>query len=237
MQNTGILSICLSMLQIVYISSERILGQERTDDFDFDGIPGANHEFKIEVAAGSEECFYQKVPKGGNIHINYEVLKGGDRLLDVYVKDPDFQIIDSHISKSDGTIEKPVEREGIYTLCLDNTYSRYMSRLVYVYLVTFVVEEWTNYVKEIQGLSGTVNNFTQSITDVQTAINDVKTHQAHSRMNVIKDWYLITGNNSYVMKWSILQCVVIFFTYGMTTYFVRRLFRTPVVTPTAKPRA
>lgn len=73
MQNTNILSICLSMLQIFYVSSERILGQERTDDFDFDGIPGANHEFKIEVAAGTEECFYQKVPKGGNIHINYEV--------------------------------------------------------------------------------------------------------------------------------------------------------------------
>lgn len=52
--------------------AERVLGTE-TDEFDFDGLPGAQHEFKIEVGAGKEECFYQKIVAGGKLHISFEV--------------------------------------------------------------------------------------------------------------------------------------------------------------------
>lgn len=52
--------------------AERVLGRE-TDEFDFDGLPGAQHEFKIEVGAGQEECFYQKIVAGGKLHISFEV--------------------------------------------------------------------------------------------------------------------------------------------------------------------
>lgn len=51
---------------------EVILGVE-TDEFDFDGLPGAQHEFKVEVGAGKEECFYQKVVAGGKMHVSFEV--------------------------------------------------------------------------------------------------------------------------------------------------------------------
>ena len=52
--------------------AEVVLGTE-TDEFDFDGLPGAQHEFKIEVGAGKEECFYQKIVAGGKLHISFEV--------------------------------------------------------------------------------------------------------------------------------------------------------------------
>ena len=51
---------------------EKILGHE-TEEFDFDGLPGAQHEFKVEVGAGKEECFFQKVVAGGKMHISFEV--------------------------------------------------------------------------------------------------------------------------------------------------------------------
>ena len=53
-------------------SAEKILGVE-TDEFDFDGLPGAQHEFKIEIPAGKEECFYQKIVAGGKLHVSFEV--------------------------------------------------------------------------------------------------------------------------------------------------------------------
>ena len=51
---------------------EKVLGEE-TDEFDFDGLPGAQHEFKIEVKGGGIECFYQHVVQGGKIHVSFEV--------------------------------------------------------------------------------------------------------------------------------------------------------------------
>lgn len=56
------------------IHAETVLGEE-TDEFDFDGLPGAQHEFKIEVGAGKEECFFQTIPAGGKLHISFEVCK------------------------------------------------------------------------------------------------------------------------------------------------------------------
>ena len=43
------------------------------DQFDFDGLRGGNHEFKVDVPAGREECFYQFASKGATLFISYEV--------------------------------------------------------------------------------------------------------------------------------------------------------------------
>lgn len=51
---------------------------------------------------------------------------------------------------------------GPYAICLDNTMSRMASKLVYVFLVTYVEEEWSQYRKEIEDVELTVSNFTVS---------------------------------------------------------------------------
>jgi len=52
--------------------AEIVLGRE-DDEFDFDGLPGAQHEFKVEVGAGTEECYYQMIKQGGKLHVSFEV--------------------------------------------------------------------------------------------------------------------------------------------------------------------
>ena len=46
--------------------------------------------------------------------------------------------------------------------------SRIHSKLVYVYIVTYVQDEWNNYVKEIEDLHITMGNFTVSIDSLVT---------------------------------------------------------------------
>ena len=75
------------------------------------------------------------------------------------------------------------------------------------------------------------------ITEVQNSIKQVRLHQSATRMNVMKDWYMVTGNNSYVMYWSLFQIACVLMTSSFQVYFVRKLFNIPNVTPTAKPRA
>lgn len=51
---------------------ERMLGED-ANEFSFDGLPGAQHEFKVEVAANQEECFVQRVAQSANLHASFEV--------------------------------------------------------------------------------------------------------------------------------------------------------------------
>ena len=41
---------------------------------------------------------------------------------------------------------------GVYGFCIDNTFSRFSAKLVYFYLVTYVVAEWELFTQELQKL-------------------------------------------------------------------------------------
>jgi hypothetical protein len=67
-----VLIIILSFCTRLKCFAEKILGRE-TDDFDFDGFPGAQHEFKFEIGGGKQECFFQNLAAGGTLHISFQV--------------------------------------------------------------------------------------------------------------------------------------------------------------------
>lgn len=46
---------------------------EGTDLDSQKSTPGVHHEFKINVGPGQQECFYQNIKKGANLHIAFEV--------------------------------------------------------------------------------------------------------------------------------------------------------------------
>lgn len=60
------------ILLLPITNPETVLGQNN-DDFDFDGLPGVQHEFKVEIPPGREECFYQMVKRAAQLHISFEV--------------------------------------------------------------------------------------------------------------------------------------------------------------------
>lgn len=206
-------------------------------DFSFDGLPGAQHEFKVEVPGNQEECFVQKVAENAELHASFEVLRGGSRMVDFSIKDAYNNVIQEIIYKSEANIKYKAPVTGYYQICVNNIHSRFVSKLVHFYIVTMVEAEWTKYVEEIEELKTAVENFTVVITEVQNSIKQVRLHQSSTRLNVMKDWYLLTGNNSYVMYWSLFQIACVLMTSSFQVYFVRKLFNIPNVTPTAKPRA
>ena len=64
--------IFLAILSVPISNSETILG-ERNDDFDFDGLPGVSQEFKVDVRAGEEACFFQPLKEGVSFHFAFQV--------------------------------------------------------------------------------------------------------------------------------------------------------------------
>ena len=51
---------------------------------------------------------------------------------------------------------------GVYAFCMDNTFSRFSSKLVYFFLSTYVLEEWKRFTAELQEFDLSVYNFTVS---------------------------------------------------------------------------
>lgn len=71
---TGCSLLCLLLLSsnFVLLGGEKVLGEEN-EDFDFDGLPGVQHEFKVEIPAGKEDCFFQRAAIGAKLHVSFEV--------------------------------------------------------------------------------------------------------------------------------------------------------------------
>lgn len=55
---------------------------------------------------------------------------------------------------------------GYFQVCIDNTPYRFSAKLVYIYIVTYIMEEWAQYVEEIQSISLTAQNFSVNITSL-----------------------------------------------------------------------
>lgn len=59
---------------------------------------------------------------------------------------------------------------------------------------------------------------------VEQNINAMLQYQHHSRGKETRDYNLLQDNNSYVVKWSVIQIFVIAITTCVQVYFVRNLF-------------
>ncbi|XP_046360313.2 transmembrane emp24 domain-containing protein 6-like [Haliotis rufescens] len=219
------------------VSTETVLGENVDEEFDFDGLPGVQHEFKVEVAAGKEECFYQFATQGSRLYVSYDVLRGGDRNINFFLLDQNQVVVESHYDKPDAMVETDVKEQGYYQVCFDNTQSRFGSRLVYFYLVTIVMEKWIQYMKDVVDIQDLAVNLSSILYGVELSLTDVDQYQMHSRLNVMRDWYLLNENQRYVGYWSVALCVVVLVAGVGQVVFLRRMFRMPTVTPTSKPRA
>jgi len=109
-------------------------------------------------------------------------------------------------------------------MCIDNTLSRFASKLVSMYVAAFKRDEWEKYIDELNGQEVTVGNFTQSLANVDQNIGVMLKALDHSRKQMSHDWYLVEGNHSYVQNWSIVQCLVIIVSSVTQVFFVKKFF-------------
>jgi len=82
-------------------------------------------------------------------------------------------------------------------MCIDNTVSRFASKLVSLYVASFKRDEWEKYIQELTDAEVTVGNFTNSLRNVDANIGSMIKSLDHSRRINSADWYIVDGNNRY----------------------------------------
>lgn len=186
---------------------------------------GVAYEFKIVVDAGKEDCFYQYVPQHANLYVAFQALRGGDLKAGFAIRDPRGNLIKPYVwTESVDHEEKSVTEPGYYTFCIDNSPSKFVSKMVSLYVASFKRDDWERFVGDLTGYDVTVSNFTKSLANVDANIGSILKSLDHSRRKGVSDWYTLEANHSYIQTWSICQSIVICITSLIQVYIIRLLF-------------
>lgn len=190
----------------------------------YESLPAVALDYKVHIDAGKEDCYFQYVNKGATFYVNFQVVRGGDGKAGFAVRNPEGVIVHPYQWLSNSDYQDTVKNAGYYSICIDNQFSRFASKLVNLYITVIRYDEWDKYSRELEELNLSVENFTSAITNVERNINEILQTQHLSRSREARDLNLLLDNNSYVQTWSIAQIVVILVTTTIQVYFVRKLF-------------
>ncbi|OQR72956.1 transmembrane emp24 domain-containing protein 1-like [Tropilaelaps mercedesae] len=211
--------VTLAILSIDFVQPETHLSSDTL---------GVSYEFKLHVDAGREECFYQYVEQNASVYVAFQVIRGGDGHAAFSVGAPTGHILLPYEWKPSAEFEEhEAAVTGHYQLCIDNSLSRFAEKLVSIYFNSFRRDNWNNYIAEIEKHGLAVSNFTNTVDELETNLNEMTKYQEHTRNNLVVDWYLLKGNNSWVLYWSMLQCAVIVLATVGQVYFIRSFFNNP----------
>lgn len=221
-----------ALIHFKSISTEVLPTGVVTDDFDFDGLPGVHHEFRINIKPGIEECFYQNIRVGAELHVTFNVLKGADKNIDIVIKEPNGYELGKRLWTNKGSFDKKIEKSGIYSICIDNSSSRFASKLVYIYLMTYAVQEWMTFTTDLSNFEDQIGNVTTNVDHVRKWLLEIRKMQVGNMQYGIKDWFQLKNINSYVLWFSMSICITIVISGSVQVYFIRRLFKNTTGKPT-----
>ncbi|KAK5645541.1 hypothetical protein RI129_006841 [Pyrocoelia pectoralis] len=192
----------------------------------FEDLPAVAMDYKVHIDPGKEDCYFQYVKPGATLYVSFQVIRGGDGMAGFAVRHPSGQIVHPYQWKPNGEYQEQSSVGGYYSVCLDNQFSRFASKLVNLYLTVVRYDLWDKYAKEVEQINMNMDNFTTGLKSVERNINDMLMYQHHSRAKESRDFNLINDNNTYVLRWSLVQIIVIMSTTALQVYFVRKLFET-----------
>ncbi|EFN78726.1 transmembrane emp24 domain-containing protein 1 [Harpegnathos saltator] len=192
--------------------------------FSYEDLPAVAMDYKVHIDAGKEDCYFQYVNPGATFYVSFQVLRGGDGKAGFAVRNPGGVLVYPYQWRSNADYQDTSINGGYYSVCIDNQFSRFAAKLVNLYITVIRYDQWQKYSKELEELNLSVENFTNTIVNVERNINEMLQTQHLSRSREARDLNLLLDNNSYVQTWSIAQVLVITATTLIQAFFVRKLF-------------
>lgn len=186
--------------------------------------PSMAMDYRILVAAGKEDCFYQYVRPGAQFYVSFYTLRGGDGKAGYAVRDPKGTLVHPYQWLKESEYETTEEEGGYYSICVDNQFSRFEDKLVNFYITSFMYDEWDKGSEELDELNIAASNFTDGLGLVDHKLQIARQFMSQSRSRVASDWELLMSNRRQVALWSMIQVLVICASGLLHVYFVRKLF-------------
>lgn len=213
----------------------------------YNDVSGDSQDIEVRVAVepGNQDCFYQDVKLNHNLDLSYQVIEissrfnwiytpslSSDLTIDFIVKAPNGAEIFREFRKKEGQHVYRATEQGIYAICLDNTFSTVSTKIVnlevYVYSTDDDNDRWGldsdfTFPPEVQYLD--------SVETIKTSINKVRdqlihvTHEQEIRRAVeTRDRNIAESNYDYINRFSMVSIAIMFFVGLLQIYLIRSLF-------------
>ena len=196
------------------------------------------HFHTIEITAGTEECFYNKVEEGQTITVEYGVLSAGGQ----YAKlDINFRMVDprgiplvAEFRKRGGShsFDNII---GDYKICFDNKFSVTSSKVVYFEVTVGKDDEIYDDLARVfrDGEQfGVEDKFEDNVQEIEEKLKKIKQdiiksehHQKQIQRNLIKDKGMAENNISRVDTMSMVLVVFMVITGVVQVVVVKRFFK------------
>ncbi|XP_066253200.1 transmembrane emp24 domain-containing protein 1 [Euwallacea similis] len=190
----------------------------------YENLPAVAMDYKVHIDPGKEDCYFQYVNPGATFYVSFQVVRGGDGMAGFAVRNPNGEIVHPYQWKANSEYQDQSATGGYYSVCIDNQFSKFAGKLVNIYITVVRYDLWEQYTKDVEELNMNMENFTSTIMNAERNINLMLQFQHHTRGREAWDMNLLSANNTYVVRWSLIQIIVIAGTMIIQVYFVRKLF-------------
>ncbi|CAK1555958.1 unnamed protein product [Leptosia nina] len=195
-------------------------------------------DMTFTVQAGKSDCFYQRVLPNEVIDIEYQVIDASQGELDIsfQLSDPVGMMIVADYKKPENAHRHTAVLEGDYRFCFDNTFSTFSQKTVFFDLMIDNEDsQGKDYddEKEME-LGNAAETYVMRVRDISESVTRVKDNVSAARRlqellsaHEARDRNLAEDMCDRVLKWSLVQIVLMSVIGVFQVYFVRSLFEDP----------
>lgn len=187
-----------------------------------------SRQITFSIPPGKTECFYEDYNKGEKVKVEIMVSAGGDKAISFSIRLSERKLLEKYIRFTDpnpnGSVEYKVALAGTLGLCFDNTMTSYQEKVI-----SFTSEKWKNQqtadVKD--GLAS--NKHMDGLMNILLGIHN-KLDSMEEEQMFLAQYAKLYGENlvslySRVLRWSVIELVIIFGLAGYMNFVVRSWFK------------
>jgi len=181
----------------------------------------------VQIEPREEQCFYEDLTRDKQFRLEFEVVRGG--LLDCKLKisDPNgvsvvdkiayFNKEDEALNEAEGRVSFVASSTGRYSICFDNTMSRWTAKVVSFFVLNDATQAAANpkdSVAKLQDLGPTVD----AVIKIADELDAIETIQHHMRIREQTHRDTTLSTNSNVQWLALVEAVLL---VGLTAFQIK----------------
>ncbi|CAL8068954.1 unnamed protein product [Calicophoron daubneyi] len=175
--------------------------------------------YYVEIDAGEDQCYFERVKIGQKLTLHYEVAEGGFRDIDVNIRAPDDSIVHSESKLSSGRPQFVANKDGDYTYCFSN---KQTSQTPKVILFEMHVEK--DALKPEEKDDEAQKKLVGLFNELSHSVESVKLEMEYVALRTNIHWAVNQNTNFRVVLWAAFEAALIITMSIGQVFYLKRFF-------------
>ncbi|CAF3597017.1 unnamed protein product [Rotaria sp. Silwood1] len=187
--------------------------------------------FKFWLHPDSHECYHELLDNGTSVYFMYEILNSQthDSSIVAFFRNAyNGSILAVSTTPQRGNLQLTTNETTLIDICMTHTKSDNSAKYLSVFLHVYHIDKILASIKEAGEFDNSSINAYNSLDSIKHHVIVTRERQIEMEMLNQKDLYLIEQNLLWVNRWAIIHIILIISCSLFQTFFIRRLFQTPV---------